>query len=85
MVRVSPSCPLDEARTAELDASMLVSIGAMSLSLVDTSRRSELLHLRAEGISLSAMSNALEHEAQMTVERIQMDQMMKITSVSSKG
>ena len=76
VVRISPNCPLDEHLSAELEASLLVSLSALSLSLVDTQRRSELLYLCASGLNVSAMSSALEHEAQLTVERVQMDQMI---------
>ena len=48
-------------------------LASLSLSLVDTARRHELLHLRADGLSLSFMSSALEHDAQLTIERIQLD------------
>ena len=59
--------------SAELEASMLISLASLSLSLVDTTRRHELLLLRIDAISLSAMSSALEDEAQIRVERIQID------------
>ena len=64
LVHVSPSPPLDDAGTAELHASMLVSVASLSLSL------EQLVHIKVDGLSLSAMSSALEHEVQFTVQLI---------------
>ena len=76
VVQISPSCPQDEAGSAQLESSMLVAVTSVSLSLVDTVRTAELAYLRADDVSLSAMSSELEHEAQITIGRIQIDQML---------
>jgi hypothetical protein len=74
LVSVSPSRPQELLH--ELQASLLVHLSSIGLSLVDHARRHELLHLRADGLSLSMMSSALEHEAQMTINCIQADAML---------
>jgi hypothetical protein len=74
LVSVSPSRPQELLH--ELQASLLVHLSSIGLSLVDHSRRHELLHVRADGLSLSMMSSALEHEAQMTINCIQADAML---------
>ena len=56
--------------------SVIGAIRALSLSVVDTSLRHELLHARAEAIHFSAMTSELEHEAQLTAERLQVDNML---------
>ena len=71
---MSPSRPQELLH--ELQASLLVHLSSIGLSLVDHARRHELLHLRADGLSLSMMSSALEHEAQMTINCIQADAML---------
>ena len=48
IVRVNPTCPHDEAGSAELHVSMLASIASVSLSLIDTYRRHELLFTRGD-------------------------------------
>ena len=73
IVRVAPVSSNDQARELELQASFSFSVQSVSLSLVDTARRHELLHLRADALALSAIRSALEEEVHITVERVQVD------------
>ena len=55
VVRAAPVSANDDARSLELQSSFRFSVASLSVSLVDTSRRLELLHLRADALTLNAI------------------------------
>lgn len=73
-VRFSERSPAMLAANGEqLGNSLSCLLGSVGISLVDTAKRHELLYCRAQALHFSLMQTELEYEAQLQLERLQLD------------
>jgi len=76
-VLLSPRYPAQAEQAGELAGlQLIVELGGIGLSLVDTARRHELAYLRLERAALLAVSSQLEIEVELTVDALQLDQQL---------
>ena len=72
-VRLSERSPAMLAANGELGDSFSCLLGSVGVSLVDTAKRYELLYCRAQALHFSLMQTELEYEAQLQLDRLQLD------------